>query len=494
MNTKTLTGVVALCLATLASSAHAVSVNPKGIGQALLFPYYTVNKNQDTLISVVNVDDVGKMIQVDALEGYNGRRVASFYLFLSPHDTWTGAISQLSDAGGAVLKTGDTSCTYPAIPVDGLALRSIGYDGTGTDPADGGPASITRVREGFLQIINGADIRPGSPTDVATTHVQTGNPGEGVPPGCASLGGMDITGDEIAPSNGLYGSSTIVNVEQGTFFGYEATALAGFTDVPTFASPGGTPLSLEDANSAEAAPDAATAYLYDNAGKPLALSYQFGIDAVSAVLMNDSIYNDYLVDASLGANTDWVVTFPTKQFYVDTLFGAVPYPPFPNAFQNGFADAGVAFSIKDREEGSVSFPNTSCDSICDPGPPPQLGYEVNVMSFLNVPTFAAGTASGVFGSTLTSFAVPPYGVSGWASMDLAFADGVPHALPGGIDADGHDATLLGLPAIGFMAYNVINVNAQPGVLANYGGAFAHRGTMACTGSSSACAVSTAQNP
>jgi hypothetical protein len=40
--------------------------------------------------------------------------------------------------------------------------------------------------------------------------------------------------------------------------------------------------------------------------------------------------------------------------------------------------------------------------------------------------------------------------------------------------------LTGLPTVGFMVYNVVNANAQPGVLGNYGGVFAHRSTLACS--------------
>jgi hypothetical protein len=39
--------------------------------------------------------------------------------------------------------------------------------------------------------------------------------------------------------------------------------------------------------------------------------------------------------------------------------------------------------------------------------------------------------------------------------------------------------LTGLPAIGFMTYNIINAQAQPGVLANYGGLFPHRSSISC---------------
>lgn len=69
-----------------ADSAAAVTLNSRGLGQALIYPYYTVNKDQVTLLSVVNTSDVGKVVGVHVLEGYNGRHVLRFYVFLSPHD------------------------------------------------------------------------------------------------------------------------------------------------------------------------------------------------------------------------------------------------------------------------------------------------------------------------------------------------------------------------------------------------------------------------
>ena len=53
------------------------------------------------------------------------------------------------------------------------------------------------------------------------------------------------------------------------------------------------------------------------------------------------------------------------------------------------------------------------------------------------------------------------------------------------DADFSPA-ISGVPASGFMAYNIIDAHAQPGRLANYGGAFAHRATFACEGPAGEC--------
>ena len=106
-------------VAGFAGLANAVDLNPDGLGQVLIYPYYTVNKSQDSLFTVVNTDPVnGKAVKVRFLEGYNSREVLDFNLFLSPNDVWTGTVNRLGDddAAGAGVKTPDHSCTFPIFP------------------------------------------------------------------------------------------------------------------------------------------------------------------------------------------------------------------------------------------------------------------------------------------------------------------------------------------------------------------------------------------
>ncbi len=41
-----------------------------------------------------------------------------------------------------------------------------------------------------------------------------------------------------------------------------------------------------------------------------------GVDAVSFVFMHDQVMNEYTTETLVGAATEWVLTFPTKSFYV----------------------------------------------------------------------------------------------------------------------------------------------------------------------------------
>jgi hypothetical protein len=463
------------------SIASAVALNPRGTGDVLIYPYYTVNRGQDTLFTLVNSSDTAKVARVRFLEGYNGRTAFATYVFLSAHDVWTAAISEVGDDDGAKIATSDRSCTFPAMPTGTAPFVSDDYTGAN---ADTGPTSLARTREGEIEVIEAGDIVPGSAAEAAITHVQNGQPGGGVPP-CTFATSAGVQPIELAdlapPTGGLYGSATIVDVLQGTFFAYDATALAGFTDeVPVDDLTDARQPSLDQAHSSES-PATARAYVPVDGVGTVALDYGNGVDAVSAVLMSPSIANEFLTDPGLGANTDWVITFPTKRFYVDARYGSARGVPFAEVFgavTAGQSRLGYVMVTYDREEFSPQ--SAGCGFICPGTPPNYLSYEVNVVGFLDA---ASGTPSGVLGSvSLASYyGSPPYlsprSDAGWAAIDLFSGDGE-HVLPGTLST-GEDVSLHGLPVVGFMVYNVVNANAQPGVLGNYGGAFAHRSTLAC---------------
>jgi hypothetical protein len=422
---------------------------------------------------------VGKAVKVRFLEGYNSREVLDFNLFLSPNDVWTARVSEAGD-GGAVF-TDDHSCTYPPIDAGGQPFRAEAYNGGSVFPADSGPQDITRTREGYVELIEMGEIIPGSPLDNATVHDQTGAPNEGTP-SCSQGAIGNAAGNYLtAPGGGLFGSGMIVNVGVGTFFSYNADAIDGFSDSVIFSGSSGLTPSLLQANTplTSAFPEGAVAYVFAN-GSLLTLDYPDGIDAVSAVFAADAIYNEYLTVADLGAATDWVVTFPTKRFYVDTFYnGGTVIPPFAENFAGGASFVEVGIDMYDQEEGFTTQPDDFSPPISSR--PSALPYEVNVISFLT--DTAAGDPSGVFGSMLRAN-ITPYGDAGWLRLDLASGDGG-HSMRPATTATG-PLVMHGLPATGFEAFNVINSDAQPGLLANYGGLFRHRASRSCTGQDAAC--------
>ena len=98
MNRKNLTAAVLAGLAGaagIAGTAQAVNMNPDGLGQVLVYPYYTANDGNQTILSVVNTTDQAKAVKVRFLEGFNSREVLDFNLYLSHHDVWVAAIADL---------------------------------------------------------------------------------------------------------------------------------------------------------------------------------------------------------------------------------------------------------------------------------------------------------------------------------------------------------------------------------------------------------------
>jgi hypothetical protein len=482
-------------VAGFAGLANAVDLNPDGLGQVLIYPYYTVNKSQDTLLSVVNTTSVGKAVKVRFLEGYNSREVLDFNLFLSPFDVWTAAVSQVSDDGGAQVYTADKSC-IDYIPSFPYPFSSAAYTGGVAGPGgasyakDSGPQTIDRTREGYVEMIEMGDIIPDSDLDVATTHVQNGSY-DGGTPDCGAPVGDDVATDAdlTNPTGGLFGSGSIVNVGEGTFFAYNADAIEGFTEAKLYTTPSSLQPTLQNASTPSVVDSGvARSFVFTDGGRLLTVDYPRGEDAVSAVFMADSIYNEYFIDPALGASSDWVVTFPTKRFYVDKgLYPSLITSPFAEPFAGGVSRVELTMSTWDHEEGSSETVPPRC-----PSPPddtcflqaPYLPYEVNVITFVN----ESVPASAVFGSHLYK-SIAPFGLGGWARIAMAAGDSGAHVLNGGVTsaASGSAAVVLpGLPATGFYAMNVINANAAPGKLANYSGVYRHRAHRSCTGQDPAC--------
>jgi len=467
-------------VAGFAGLANAVDLNPDGLGQVLIYPYYTVNEGQSTAFSVVNTDAVnGKAVKVRFLEGYNSREVLDFNLFLSPNDVWTAVITQTGDAGGGQLSTVDHSCTTPSVAAQSpVPFSTHAFDGTpGSFPADGGPTDVTRTREGYFELISMGDIPPDSALFADTVHSTGGAPDSGTPDCGSSISGNNPANSLVPPTGGLFGAGQVVNVNEGTLFTYNADAIDGFTSTVLFSSSGLLTPSLTQANTNNSGfPGGAVAYIFGSGGTLITLDYQNSIDAVSAVFTSDTLYNEFFTDANLGAATDWVITFPTKRFYVDPFYvGAAAVQPFVETFGeniDGQSNVEVTPTLYDREEGFT----TSGDIFSPPtSHPSALPYEVNVISFLDGGDSNAGIKSGVFGSALVSN-IPPYGNDGWMRLGFAAGDLGAHTLR----PDAAGQVLTGLPATGFMGYNVINANVTAGVLANYGGLFRHRASRACT--------------
>jgi hypothetical protein len=314
----------------------------------------------------------------------------------------------------------------------------------------------------------------------------------GVPAKCSAAEALlEAQTNTIPPTGGLFGAASVVNVGQGTYYTYNADAIDGFTASTLISSTGSLDPSLRDANDTGTGSNA-TAYVFNN-GALVTASYTSSqaIDAVSALFDASNVYNQYQHSTDGSSGSDWVVTFPTKRFYVDTLYAPVTIagiPPFENAFSNSKTTLGlscdvVGISIFDREERTTSTP-TCGFSPCPPGQPDSsICHETNVITF-------GGAGSSILASNLTSNIASPY-ANGW--VQLSFTD----ATHGGTAKTGHahasraaaNGTIFyGLPVTGFEAENFVN-GSVGGVLANYSGVYRHRNSRCADTTANAAACS-----
>lgn len=374
LTTAIIAGVAGV--AGLAGVAHAVNLNADGIGQVLLYPYYTTNGGNSTLISVVNTSDMGKAVKVRFLESLNSKEVLDFNLYLSPFDVWTANIHQ-NAAGVPGIRTNDTSCIAPLrVMTEFTEFREFEFANWRPDQLGrdfGTPGSVARNEsrklQGHLEVIEMGDLigdahtnskhglhggtwRPlncnwfanqwsssaaGTWLNESGGVVDAPNYGKGLHSVCAPGAGVINAGVRecntpaggIGGQGGIFGSAYIVNGAEGTSYSYNAEALNGFytigadtvpaaLDKNLHYAPGTVLPSLEQATNAYEGGDYyAFARVFNASGVPFDLAFQRSSapQAVSAVLTARYVANEYQINGGTNAVSDWVVTFPTKQLH-----------------------------------------------------------------------------------------------------------------------------------------------------------------------------------
>ena len=264
MKKKVLPLAVGTATAVVMSAANAAMyVNDKGMGETLIFPFYSAENGNSTNVNIANTTTGTKAVKVRILEAQNSQEVLDFNLYLSPKDHFSFAVLADAADGGGMLKTNDNSCTVPAIPRDGVKFRDYLYNPADSEEDDADTeadesydnTSITRTAVGYIEVIEmgqiDADADPVLDTATqnainAAAAIKHGS--DGVPANCGLLVDAwstdsdgdagtwlaEATADDVGSSEfladwaggGLYGYASVVNVDMGTSFGYDAIAIA----------------------------------------------------------------------------------------------------------------------------------------------------------------------------------------------------------------------------------------------------------------------------
>ena len=340
-----------LGVAGTVGAATLLRANQDGVGHSAIIPYYTAQTKNATAITLTNTTSIGKAVKVRFRGAENSDDILDFQVFLSPFDVWTASVSQ-SDTGEGSITTNDKSCTKPAFPA-GLPVKfKTNRLNSATNTAG--------TREGYVEIFNMADVRPGTALATSIIHVA------GVPP-CSGASWNALDTDSTGavytalgldlPTTGLVANWIIINTALGNSYSGQANATQGLTAAgfPSTANlrywpqlgtslginvSGWTadPLFTGTAPSVNATmqdlPDMSTpaiAGLAPNAGVNFnspaaytALDNQYAAkvqaskltESLAVLTVNNDFYND------TNGKTDWVFTMPTRRYNA-----AVQYSP-----------------------------------------------------------------------------------------------------------------------------------------------------------------------
>ena len=279
----------------------------------------------------------------------------------------------------------------------------------------------------------------GGATEVAVTPFTTGRPACSVVQGpSAQVPAADL----LPPSGGLIGSLAFINLNNGIDVGASAVALEDLATAPFYRN-------YNDAYPDFGIIEVKPVSLITTGGVAYKLTWTSGVDAVTSVLMSTRILNEYQSDPAVSAQTDWVVTFPTKRFYPGGL------PPFVDIWSDRIGSPDIIlhwFNRASKEAATAS----GCDmgGVCG-GPPTFVAASVLPILAFEVKT------SPVFGSRnlMTQISgLPATFHSGWAMLEFSGDRLSMTSLPDSRAlelATGKQTTgsfvVQGQPAVGFMA-------------------------------------------
>lgn len=271
----------------------AVHLSNDGTGQVGIVPFYSVVDGNETHLRIMNTSDQYKAVRVNVRTADTAAQsLYSLNVYLRPHDTWRIALLQ-RDGFITGLNT-DNTCT--------LGL---------TDPRKQPIDWSNHIWEtGFIEVIEMGEIDPATmdfysdyPGEVnycgsieqawSNNGIWSNNPLQGLQP---ATGGLQVT-------------TELINVAAGFSFHMPVTMLADFYPSNTTLH---TAAGSAEPNLSSGSKD--SRILYD--GDVVETTWNHGYEAVSALLMKQSVTNEFSLITEVRGQTEWTMTFPTLAYHL----------------------------------------------------------------------------------------------------------------------------------------------------------------------------------
>lgn len=321
-------------LGMVGAANAAMNAQAGGVGHQLVFPYFSAQGDNATLLSITNTDTTnGKLVKVRFRGAANSDDLFDFTLALSPGDVWTAAVTKDAATGLAQLATTDKSCTLPASVNAKFSTFRLDPSASDADKAAG-------TREGYAEVITMGNIEPNATANTAaqnaTALFTTIKHVAGVAPCAAAVMteklGTKTAGDAAlaAPTAGITGDWIILNQTSTAAWSGSATALSPSTTASkvfwpqTSGAPAGTitdftadPLLAKGIVTAQNfdLPDMSTPY------EAATTAIQQANNATAAIAKTN-VVNQFVTDDAIAAVTDLLFSQPTRRYHVAVNYTA----------------------------------------------------------------------------------------------------------------------------------------------------------------------------
>jgi hypothetical protein len=397
-------------------------------------------------------------------------------------------------SGLAQLSTAETSCTLPSMSSGVTYPFYTSRLNTSLNAND----QASQTREGYIEVLTMADIQPITTAGALFQSISSVN---GKPVNCAAPSVLatlvDAATESVAatmgfaaPTTGLEGDWTLINVPKTLTFSGNATAVQALdntTGKPARANyvlfPQSNavvsgvdaltsdPLLRSNPSGTKTAAGVTTPYAPAVGGLPVVTALQYDFPdlstpylaaltmphlqsvALSTALAAKLVANDFTIEPNVLAATDWVFTLPTKRYSVGTDYRQTPPA---RVYHLGAGRGGVEFF--------------SDNAATQPDAVPALyfnrdGERQSVVGKPNAVVLKGATSVLTFGAIPSALGAS---VTNDNARGLTFANGW-----GTLDVSNGGA---GLPVLGTALIRATNPAAAAGVSGNYGITSDHRYT------------------
>jgi hypothetical protein len=341
---------------------NALTVAGNGIGHQLVVPYYSTQGSKVSLLNLVNTDQVnGKAVKLRYRGASNSDDVFDITIYMSPGDMWTASVLADATTGLAKLVTDDTTCTLPSV----AEIKEL----NGLFKINRVP-SAAQTREGYVEIINSADIPPtifgvAAPNNAnalftATKHAANGKPSCDAAVMAAQENDLTFGDNADAnyfisrgytfPTGGLFANWTIVDQAAASVTTGQATALTAGAGLQgnlvwfpqTTAAVAGGQATIDTLTSDPLLSTTNNNFL-NNAqtvtGRVVqALNYDLPdlstpytaaasvvnsvaqVNQLNAQLLAANVVNEFVTSTDFA--TDWIFSMPTRRYHMAYNYGA----------------------------------------------------------------------------------------------------------------------------------------------------------------------------